>query len=309
MEDSRYPTPRFDLHGSNALTALAYFRNRAVQLLHDEHDFSWSGLVTPLVHQEKGREVEWGAETILHDAAGHEYVSIYIYASARGQGHLRRHAAARPPGQRYVSSPGCGIFDALAHVSRDPLLAAPLTATPEYRAIERHYGDRRAKRSGLFLMHHIDEGLVVLGRRLYARDPVLRAWCLHPLVQGDDELAQAVVGGTLDDYATEVVVLALEYRNIANRFLSPMEDHPGYADPAKITLSPLAEVNQMLIADKVQNCKDFRLHHATTHPRADWLERYFQAWLAALGVDPSEIDRLTERAAIPAGTIGSPREI
>jgi hypothetical protein len=297
-------TPRFDLHANDVATALAYFRNRTLQLLHDDHDFSWSGIVTPLTH--RGRE--WGAETILHDAAGHEYASIYIYANARGQGHLRRHAAARPPGQRYVTTPGCGIFDALVHVGGDPLLAATFTATPEYLAIERHYGDCRAKRTGLYWMHHVDEGLYVLCRRVHASDAVLRAWCLHPIVQGDAELAQAHAARVLDGFTTEVVVLALEYRNIANRFLSPMEDHPGYTDPAKITRSPLHEVNQMLIADKVQNCKDFRLHHAT-HPRASWLERYFRAWLQALAVDPREVDRLTERAAIPDGVIGPAREV
>ncbi len=296
---------RFDLHADDSATALEYFRNRALQFLHDDVDYSWSGLVTPLTQ----RGIEWGAETILHDAAGTPFVSIYIYASARGHGHLRRHAAARPPGLRYITSPGCGIFDALVHVGGDPVLAAAFTGTPEYRAIEQHYGDRKAERSGVFFINHIDEGLLVLRRRLRSSDAAQRAYCLHPIVQSDDELAEAFRSRALDRFATEVVMLAMEYRNIANRFLSPMEDHPGYDDAAKIVRSPLIEVDHMLIADKVQNYKDFRLYHRATHPRAAWLDRYFQRWLSALGVDPHEVDLLSERATIPAGAIGPGREV
>ena len=123
------------------------------------------------------------------------------------------------------------------------------------------------------------------------------------------DLEAAVRGGALAGFATEVVVLVMEYRSIANRFLSPMEEHPGYADPGRISRSPLAEVDEMLVADKVQNFKDFRAHHQASHPRAARLERYFQRWLAALGVDPSEVDVLARRATLPAGVIGPPREV
>lgn len=295
---------RFDLHATRASTALDYFRNRALQFLHDDLDYTWSALVTPLTRG----GVEWGAETILRDAGGAEFVSIYVYSSQRGHGHLRRHAAARPPGQRYITSPGCGIFDVLAHIGGEPVLAAGFTATPEYRAIEAFYGDARARRSGVLFMNHIDEGLFVL-RRLDASDAARRAWCLHPIVQGDADLARAVRGGALASFTNEVVVLVMEYRNIANRFLSPMEAHPGYAEPGAIDRSPLVEVDQMLVADKVQNYKDFRQHHRASHPRAARLELYFQRWLAALGVDPSEVDLLAARAALPAGTISPPREV
>ena len=49
-------------------------------------------------------------------------------------------------------------------------------------------------------------------------------------------------------------------------------------------MSPLAEVGDMLRADKVQNYKDFLLHHRDTHPRADALHRYFRQWLQRLSV-------------------------
>ncbi|MFV8751441.1 hypothetical protein ACNOYE_12930 [Nannocystaceae bacterium ST9] len=291
--------PRFDHDARDAATTLDYFRNRAVQFLHDDMDWTWSGVVTPLVHE----GVEWGSETRLRDREGHAFVSVYVYAGRRGQGHLRRHAAARPPGLRYLTSPGCGIYDALAHLDPSTVLGSPISGWPEYLAIERHYGEGRAARSGLPYMNHIDEGLRVLHRWLGAPERAMRAWCLHPLVQSDDDLRRSYAAGLLDDFAPAVVALALEYRNIANAFLSPMESHPGYTDPTTIARSPLAEIDAMLVADKLQNCKDFRLHHRDSHPRADWLARYFDQWLAALGVEPSEVDRLTRETAIPAGSI------
>jgi len=298
-------SPRFDHDARTPATALEYFRNRAVQFLHDDIDWTWSGLITPLVRG----SIEWGCETLLHDPQGNAFVSVYVYAGQRGQGHLRRHAAARPAGQRYLSSPGCGIFEALVHLDPRSVLASPISGWPEYLAIERHCGDTRAKRSGVHHMNHVDEGLRVLHRWLGASEAAMRAWCLHPLVQGDEDLRRSYAAGLLDEFEPKVVALALEYRNIANGFLSPMESHPGYDDPARIARSPLAEVDAMLVADKLQNAKDFRLHHRATHPRAAWLERYFERWLAALGVDVAEVDRLARETAMASGAIGPAREL
>ncbi len=300
----RRMSPRFEHHARDAASTLDYFAGRALQMLHDDQDWSWSGVVTPLTHA----GTLWGAETLLYDRAGDVFVSVYVFADHRGRGHLRRHAMTRPPAQRYLTSPGCGIFDALAHLDPRTVLAAPISGHGEYVAIENHYGATRARRSGRPYMNHIDEGLRVLHRWLGASDRAMRAWCLHPLVQGDEDLRHSHAAGLLDGFEPAVVTLALEYRNIANAFLSPMMQHPGYDDPAKIVLSPLAEVNAMLVADKVQNCKDFRLDH-TDHPRAAWLGRYFQAWLTALGVDPAAVDRLARETTIPAGTLGAPREV
>lgn len=301
--------PRFELDARDVQTTLTYFRNRAVQLLHDDDDWSWSGQVTPLVHDAGEGAMEWGSETVFHDRQGHPFVSVYVYAGARGRGHLRRHADARPPEQRYLTTPGCGIFDALAHIDPRTLMAAPICAWPEYLAIEREYGGQQARRSGVYLMHHIDEGLRVLHRWLHGSDRAKRAWCLHPLVQSDADLRRSYDAGLLDAFEPGVVALALEYRSFANAFLSPMQSHPGYGDPSRIAMSPLAEVGAMLKADKLQNCKDFRLYHRDTHPRTLHLQRYFESWLAALGLEPGDVDRLARETLIPAGSIAPAREV
>ncbi len=149
----------------------------------------------------------------------------------------------------------------------------------EYQAIAAWYGERVARRSGVRLIAHIDEGLAILDA-LAASLLARRAFCLHPLVQADADLA--VHGGRLADLSTDVVVvmLAFEYRNIANATLSAR----AITSAAEIPLSPLADVNMMLVADKVQNRKDFLAHHRGSHPRSDQLDRYFALWLERLEV-------------------------
>lgn len=159
--------------------------------------------------------------------------------------------------------------------------------TREYLAIAAHYGDRTARRSGVRLMRHIDHGLAIL-RAIGASDRAMRAFCLHPLVQSEADFAASYprIGELTDD--PHVLALALEYRHIANATLSTRV----IASATDIALSPLDEVNQMLIADKIQNRADFRLHHAATHARAAELARYFDLWLVRLGIDETRYQAL-----------------
>jgi hypothetical protein len=159
--------------------------------------------------------------------------------------------------------------------------------TREYRAIADFYGIRTARRSGVVLLRHIDEGLAILAC-IAATEAAGRAFCLHPLVQADADLAaHAHRLRELSDDAY-VLALAFEYRNIANATLSTRT----IASAADIPLSPLADVNAMLVADKVQNRKDFIAHHRATHPRANELDRYFALWLERLGVSETRYAEL-----------------
>lgn len=172
-------------------------------------------------------------------------------------------------------------------IDADHLGIAAVRASTEWRAIRDHYGERTARRSGVRLMAHIDEGLVIL-ERWGASALTGRAWCLHPLVQSDADLIETTRLGRLTGCDPHAVTLAMAYREAANAHLST-------ADPAApIALSPLAEVNTMLVADKVQNRKDFERHHAGTHPRSDALTAYFARWLARLGVDEPAYRRLVD---------------
>lgn len=156
--------------------------------------------------------------------------------------------------------------------------------TVEYKLVKEFYGSRVAERSQVPLMNHINEGLKILDM-LEASLAAKRAFCLHPLFQDNDCLYEhSYLWKSVDP---EALMLVMEYRNIANAFLSDKVNKDAYMFP---NISPLYEVNQMLIADKVQNYKDFLLYHKATHPRAVELNTYFNLWLTSLTVSHEDFD-------------------
>ena len=159
----------------------------------------------------------------------------------------------------------------------------------EYDVIAEYYGTRVAERSQVPLIRHVDEGLAILVA-IGASEQAMRAYCLHPLVQSDADLA--VNAGRIRMLTEDAYVLALafEYRNIANATLSTRP----IASAAEIALSPLDDVNAMLVADKVQNRKDFERYHLGVHARSDVLVRYFALWLDRLGIDDDRYRQLCE---------------
>lgn len=162
-----------------------------------------------------------------------------------------------------------------------------------YAAICRFYGDKRAERSQVLLISHIDEGLALLDD-IGAPERAKEAYCLHPLIQDDGALLGALAAGSMFAEAQPdpvVVLLAMEYRRVANDYLA--HHCEGEDDP--IALSCVDEVNQMLIADKVQNRKDFERFHRGTHKNSDTLQLYFANWLRRLGVSEERYAQLCER--------------
>jgi hypothetical protein len=148
----------------------------------------------------------------------------------------------------------------------------------EYKLVTEFYGKRTAKRSGVPLMNHINEGVAVLEEMNSTVDAML-AFCLHPLIQDDADLEENIAHVSIDVSPT-VIALAMEYRSVANEYLPPK-----VGTGQQIRLSPLEEVNDMLVADKVQNRKDFYTYHWNTHENRDALKIYFDEWLIALDVD------------------------
>ena len=79
----------------------------------------------------------------------------------------------------------------------------------------------------------------------------------------------------------------MEYRWVANSYLSKntIDDFVGFT---------CEEVKQMLIADKVQNYKDFLLHHKETHQRSDQLNEYFNNWFDLLKINYNDYCNIIE---------------
>jgi len=280
---------RFDDHADDRASAARYLHERAYQTLIDGFHPETDGVE---VLETDG--LEWGVRVRARDRAGAPYHSVYFYASARGRGLWRRAFADQPP---VVTTPGCHLEAFLVAKHIPHVVAARITEAAEYLAIEREYGARTAKRSGVLLMRHIDEGLAVL-QRIGAPEAAMRAFCLHPLLQEDAAHAANLPRVTA---LTEphVLALALEYRRVANGTLSTRP----IGSAADIPLSELPEVNEMLVADKVQNRKDFLIHHRRSHPRGDVLDRYFRLWLERLGVTEARFAELFEDLQVTATPI------
>jgi len=162
-------------------------------------------------------------------------------------------------------------------------VAGSHTQRPAYRWISSFYEGKVAERSGVPYINHIDEGLGILNE-IGATQNAMDAYCLHPLFQMNPDLLENH-DRFPEGIDNETVVAAMEYRHIANSYLSDLP----ISSVADIFLSPLQDVNDMLIADKVQNYKDFLLYHDGDHPRSDLLNEYFNNWFERLGVDYDDL--------------------
>jgi len=155
-----------------------------------------------------------------------------------------------------------------------------ITDSYEYILISEFYKDKAAARSKQPYMNHINEGLYVLWE-LDAEYEAQLAWCLHPFIQGDDDFSKNLHLLRNESVNHLALKYAIEYRNIANQYLSKRV----IMGIDEIALSPIEAVNQMLVADKIQNYKDFILYHKGTHPRSNELDEYFNNWLQKLKIN------------------------
>jgi len=153
-----------------------------------------------------------------------------------------------------------------------------------YRLIQKYYGDERTQRTGIPLIYHIDEGGEILNS-LGSTDIVKDAYYLHPLFQSDADFNSNKVMD-LEGIDLESIILAIEYRRVANSYLSNMKmsEFVGFS---------CEEVKQMLIADKIQNYKDFMNHHYGIHKRSDELYKYFHNWFNLLEINYSDWEFLS----------------
>lgn len=159
----------------------------------------------------------------------------------------------------------------------------------ELAAVTEFYGDKVADRSGVPLIKHIHEGLIVLNE-IGAWHASYSVFCLHPIIQSDADF-NAGLNILKNVTSPKIAALTCEYRHTANAWLSDKVDRNLILNgvPKK---SPHEAVNNALIADKVQNRADFEIYHRD-HPRRRELARYFHIWLETLGVSETEYQELS----------------
>lgn len=173
----------------------------------------------------------------------------------------------------------------------------------EYSYISKVYGDKKAKRSGLPLMNHIDEGLDILNI-LNSSDEAKRAFCVHPIFQSENLIDYCNdYLGMISDEDFVIGGLARKYSILANRFLCT--PHTDNWDRAEILGQLVAaasdggytistEISHMLLADKTQNYKDFMLYHYGHHERSQELFNYFHLWINVINPKKSVLDSLND---------------
>lgn len=241
---------------------IQYFKTRQLQLA--EKKYFWDN---------KLYKNSFGYFINLKDSQNNNYQGFYVLKQDRNKGYSKKMINSL---DRILTINDCGVVSFLKSQGKDHIVINGSFDTLEYKIVEKFYGDGKAQRTNVWFMNHIDEGMIIL-EHLKKTKEAKAGFCLHPLTQDDPNLQNNF------DYLTDTVSpynlgLSLEYRNIANAYLSKREIN----NISEIHLSPLNEVNDMLIADKIQNYKDFLLYHKDTHPRSKELDKYFNNWLDKL---------------------------
>ncbi len=249
---------RFNYDANTNIEAREYIISRSKQLLRVGYKLK------------NIEEFNWGisAYFIKNDEI---YQSLYLLEQHRGKGIYKDNIT-----HKILTSKECGIEDYLIK-NKIPYICEDLTPFLEYQIVSDFYKGLKAKRSGVFLMNHIDEGLYIL-EKIGASEISKKAYCLHPILQSDEAILENYT--MLNNINTQVLIALIEYRSVANEYLSTRKINTIN----DIRLSPLKDVNDMLIADKIQNKKDFELYHKGTHNRTEELEVYFNNWLVKLNI-------------------------
>ena len=121
----------------------------------------------------------------IFEKDGQEYFGLYVLYQHRNQGYYQSYAKNMAKNDsKVITLKDCDLEDYLTkkeipHVCED--------FSPEYKVIERYYGDKIAERSKVMLMNHINEGLLILDA-IEASEQAKKAYCLHPILQSDSDL-------------------------------------------------------------------------------------------------------------------------
>ncbi len=148
-----------------------------------------------------------------------------------------------------------------------------------HQTITTWYGLQAKERA----LSHIDQGLRILAD-ISASEYTRAAYCLHPMFQSDEDLFANF--SMLENFRPLVVALILEFRAYANAWQHDKVKTVGgrIMCLTRPRLSPILEVNQMLMADKVQGFYTFTSE--INHWENTELAMYFKCWFEVLEVDP-----------------------
>lgn len=259
---------RFNPDCDTFIEVVNYYRKRALQLKRFGIEIS------------SINELPYGGYAIFNDSKRKDgiYYSLYVYHSFRGKGKFREFMKEfnQPT---ILTSDDCDLENFLNHNGYPHYVVDIYTGT--YKIISDYYQDQIAKRSGVYLMNHIDEGNVIANvLKVNNKHRVVNAYAIHPIFQSDESLIDKSNIEYMDDVTLTDIMNVMEYRSVANEYLSKRP----IKSIEEIRLSPLEVVNDMLKIDKIQNKKDFDLYHKGTHPRTNELTEYFDNWLKRLDI-------------------------
>lgn len=224
---------------------------------------------------------DYNSTRVFLEKGGQKYQAVYLPEEERGNGRYR--GLLSNVDLPVITNPNCKIASYYDYHNIPYIEAGQhIKEWPEYVMVSEFYEDKKADRSGQDYMNHIDEGLAIL-KRIGSNEFTMRDYCLHPLFQMDEDLKNNT--HLIKHLCPHAVMHAMEYRNIANSYLSRRE----IDSIDEIMLSPIDAVNEMLVADKVQNYKDFLKYHKGTHKRSDELDEYFHNWFERLDIDYEDL--------------------
>lgn len=211
-----------------------------------------------------------------HSNKKNKWGAVYLYKSSRGKGLYKNIVDEHQI--TIVTLKECGIEKYLKYKKINHRCYSHSNA---YKFAQLYYDDKTANRSKIPYIYHLDEGGGILDY-IGASDIVKDAFYLHPFYQSNNDFL-ANFKYNIPNVTTSSVALAMEYRHVANSYLS--KDKPSDF----IGFGGCEEVKQMLIADKVQNYKDFLKHHKDKHTRSNQLDVYFNYWFELLEINYKEL--------------------
>jgi len=277
--------PNADLYNDDIFQ---YFKTRALQA--KPYGYKLEGVITmDCIDLENNINFKYIVARFTKN--NNNYASFYMPADNRGKGNSDAYAKEiklilQSIDGQVITFNDCK-FAGWLQKNNIPyvLLENTYIDTAEYLIMSKVYGDEKASRSGLYLMNHIDEGADIMIQRNASEDAI-KAFIAHPMLQDDEHFMdkkELLLNNVMAHCSKYTLLLCMEYRKVANAYLCKPETDNWTQEQIKFHCPILlSDVREMLVADKVQNYKDFLQYHALTHPRRNELFAYFNNWITYL---------------------------